>query len=106
MSDNMDEKIVTKENFDAEKFGNSIITWGALAELAQGNDKEKIVYFKLPGTITQCGREFDTMFLVKMPNGKIVSALIKIEDDGKPSFSIPGDVMREFVKAEEKSDGN
>lgn len=106
MSNNMDEKIVTKENFDAKKFGNSIITWGALAELAQGKDKEKIVYFRLPSPIRQCDREFDTMFLVKMPDGNIASGLIRMEDCGQPSFSIPGDVMREFVKTEEKSDGN
>ena len=42
----MDEKIVTKENFDAEKFGNSVLTWGALAELAQGKDKERIHFLK------------------------------------------------------------
>lgn len=94
----MDEKIVTKENFDAEKFGNSIITWGALAEFAQGKDKEKIVYFRLPGPIRQCDREFDTMFLVKMPDGNIASALIKMEDCGKPSFSVSEDIMKEFVK--------
>ena len=79
----MDEKIVTKENFDAEKFGNSIITWGALAEFAQGKDKEKIVYFRLPGPIRQCDREFDTMFLVKMPDGNIASGLIRMEDCGQ-----------------------
>lgn len=95
---NMDEKIVTKENFDAEKFGNSIITWGALTEFAQSQEKNHIVYFRLPGPITQCDREFNTMFLVKLPNGNIASALIKMEDCGQPSFSIPGDVMREFVK--------
>lgn len=94
----MEEKIVTKENFDAEKFGNSIITWGALAEFAQSQEQGHIVYFKLPGPITQCNREFNTMFLVKLPDGTITSALIKMEDCGQPSFSIPGDVMREFVK--------
>lgn len=46
----MDEKIVTKENFDAEKFGNSIITWGALAEFAQSQEKKSHRIFQASGS--------------------------------------------------------
>lgn len=101
MSENVE---VTKENFDAEKFGNSVLSWGALAKFAQSKEEDHIVYFKLPGTIHQCNRDYDTMFLVKMPDGSIASGLIGIEENGKPSFSIPGDVMRQFVKQDENVD--
>lgn len=101
MSENIE---VTKDNFDAEKFGNSVLSWGALAKFAQSKEEDRIVYFKLPGTIRQCNRDYDTMFLVKTPDGDIASGLIGIEANGKPSFSIPGDVMRLFVKPDEKTD--
>lgn len=101
MSENVE---VTKDNFDAEKFGNSVLSWGALAKFAHSKEEDHIVYFKLPGTIHQCNRDYDTMFLVKTPDGNIASGLIGIEANGKLSFSIPGDVMRLFVKQDEKAD--
>lgn len=101
MSENVE---VTKENFDAEKFGNSVLSWGALAKFAQNKEEDRIVYFKLPGSIHQCGRDYDTMFLIKMPDGNLAAGLIKMEECGKPSFSISGDIIRQFVKQDENVD--
>ena len=38
------------------------------------------------------------MFLVRMNDGRLDSGLIKMEDCGKPSFSVSEDIMKEFVK--------
>lgn len=101
MSENVE---VTKENFDLEKFGNNVLTWGEFAKFAQSRDKDQIVYLRLPGSIHQCDRDYDTMFLIKMPDGNLAAGLIKMEENGKPSFSISGDIIRQFVKPDEKTD--
>ena len=84
-------------DFDAKNFADHIVTWDGLIDIAKehlGN----IAYFKLPGVIHQCGRDYDTMFLVRMDDGRLDSGLIKMEDCGKPSFSVSEDIMKEFVK--------
>lgn len=101
MSENVE---VTKENFDLEKFGKNVLTWGEFAKFAQSRDKDQIVYLRLPGPIHQCDRNYDTMFLIKMPDGNLAAGLIKMEENGKPSFSISGDIIRHFVKPDEKTD--
>lgn len=84
-------------DFDIKNFADHIVTWDGLIDIAKehlGN----IAYFKLPGVIHQCDRDYDTMFLVRMDDGRLDAGLIKMEDCGKPSFSLSEDVMKEFVK--------
>ena len=85
MSENVE---VTKDNFDVEKFSNSVLSWGALAKFVQSKEEDHIVYFKLPGTIHQCNRDYDTMFLVKTPDGNIASGNFVDKSFAAPAGSV------------------
>ena len=58
---------------------------------------EKREYAK-PGTDEVVNVEFPAMSLVKLPNGQILSVLVRFDENNRPVFSIPEEIMKMFVE--------
>ena len=94
-----------------KRINKSIVTWDRFAEEAKGHEKD-VVIIKLPepikreyanpGTDEVVNVEFPAMSLVKLPNGQIVSVPVRFNENGRPLFGIPEEIMKMFVEEEEK----
>ena len=42
--------------------------------------------------------EFPAMSLVKLPNGQILSVLVRFDENGRPLFGISEEIMKMFVE--------
>ena len=58
---------------------------------------EKREYAK-PGTDEVVNIEFPAMSLVKLPNGQILSVLVRFDENNRPIFNISEEIMKMFVE--------
>lgn len=96
-----------------KRFNKSIVTWDRFAEEAKGHEKDMVI-IKLPepikreyaklGTDEVVNVEFPAMSLVKLPNGQIVSVLVRFNENGRPLFGITEEIMKMFVEEQEEKE--
>ena len=71
-----------------------------LVEYPYGIDigfKQDIVWF-IQGTDEVVNVEFPAMSLVKLPNGQILSVLVRFDENGRPSFGVSEEILQMFVE--------
>lgn len=96
-----------------KRFNKNIVTWDRLINHAKGHEKDVVViklpepikreYVK-PGTDEVVNVEFPAMSLVKLPNGQILSVLVRFNENNHPVFSIPEEIMKMFVEEQEEKE--
>lgn len=96
-----------------KRFNESIVTWDRFAEEAKGHEKDAVIIklpepikreYAKPGTDEVVNVEFPAMSLVKLPNGQILSVLVRFDENGRPSFGISGEILQMFAEKEEELD--
>ena len=71
-----------------------------LVEYPYGRDigfKQDIVWF-IQGTDEVVNVEFPAMSFVKLPNGQILSVLVRFNENGRPSFGVSEEILQMFVE--------
>ena len=98
-----------ERNLAIKRLNESVLTWDRFAEESKGHEKEMIVLklpepikreYAKPGTDEVVNVEFPAMSLVKLPNGQILSVLVRFDENGRPSFGISGEILQMFVEKE------
>lgn len=93
-----------------KRVNESIVTWDRFAEEAKGHEKDMVVLklpepikreYAKPGTDEVINVEFPAISFVKLPNGQILSVLVRFDENGRPSLSISEKIMKMFVEKEE-----
>ena len=90
-----------------KRFNESIVTWDRFAEEAKGHEKDAVIIklpepikreYANPGTDEVVNVEFPAMSLVKLPNGQILSVLVRFDENGRPSFGVSEEILQMFVE--------
>lgn len=93
-----------------KRFNESIVTWDRFAEEAKGHEKDVVIIklpepikreYAKPGTDEVVNVEFPAMSLVKLPNGQILSVLVRFDENERPLFGISEEIMKMFAEKEE-----
>lgn len=93
-----------------KRFNESIVTWDRFAEEAKGHEKDAVIIklpepikreYAKPGTDEVVNVEFPAMSFVKLPNGQILSVLVRFDENGRPLFGISEEFLQMFVEKEE-----
>jgi len=99
-----------KRDLAIKRFNKSIVTWDRFAEEAQGHEKDVVVIklpepikreYAKPGTDEVVNVEFPAMSLVKLPNGQILSVLVRFDENNRPLFGISEEFLQMFAEKEE-----
>lgn len=90
-----------------KRFNKSIVTWDRFAEEAKGHEKDAVIIklpepikreYAKPGTDEVVNVEFPAMSLVKLPNGQILSVLVRFDENNRPMFSVPDEILKMFIE--------
>ncbi len=93
-----------------KRFNESIVTWERFIEEAKGHEKDVVVIklpepikreYAKPGTDEVVNVEFPAMSLVELPNGQILSVLVRFDENGRPLFGISGEILQMFESKKE-----
>lgn len=96
-----------KRDLAIKRFNESIVTWDRFAEEAKGHEKDAVIIklpepikreYAKPGTDEVVNVEFPAMSLVKLPNGQILSVLVRFNENGRPLFGISEEILQMFVE--------
>lgn len=94
-----------------KRINKSIVTWDRLINHAKGHEKDMVVIklpepikreYAKPGTDEVVNVEFPAMSLVKLPNGQILSVLVRFNENNRPILDIPEEIMKMFVEEQEE----
>ena len=97
------------KNLVMKRFNESIVTWDRFAEEAKGHEKDAVIIklpepikreYAKPGTDEVVNVEFPVMSLVKLPNGQILSVLVRFDENGRPLFGVSEEILQMFVEEE------
>ena len=97
-----------------KRFNKNIVTWDILINHAKGHEKDMAVIklpepikreYAKPGTDEVINVEFPAISFVKLPNGLILSVLVRFDENNRPIFNISEEIMKMFVEEKEDEDG-
>ena len=96
-----------ERNLAIKRLNESVLTWDRFAEESKGHEKEMIV-LKLPEPVkreyTQTGTdevvkvEFPAISFVKLPNGQELSVFVSFDENNRPMFSVPEEILKMFIE--------
>ena len=90
-----------------KRFNKSIVTWDRFAEEAKGHEKDVVIIklpepikreYAKPGTDEVVNVEFPAISFVKLPNGQILSVLVRFDENNRPSFGVSEEILQMFVE--------
>ena len=96
-----------------KRFNKNIVTWDRLINHAKGHEKDMVVIklpepikreYAKPGTDEVVNVEFPAMSLVKLPNGQILSVLVRFDENNRPLFGISEEFLQMFVEEQEEKE--
>lgn len=96
-----------ERNLAIKLFNESVLTWDRFAEESKGHEKEMIVLklpepvkreYTHPGTDEVVKVEFLAISFVKLPNGQELSVYVSFNENNRPIFSVPEDVLKMYIE--------
>ncbi len=96
-----------------KRFNKNIVTWDRLINHAKGHEKDMVVIklpepikreYAKPGTDEVVNVEFPAMSFVKLPNGQILSVLVRFDENNRPLFGISEEFLQMFVEEQEEKE--
>lgn len=96
-----------ERNLAIKRLNENIVTWDRFAEESKGHEKEMVVLnlpepvkreYAKPGTDEVIKVEFPAISFIKLPNGKELSVFVKIDENNRPIFSVPEEILQLFVE--------
>ena len=96
-----------KKDSAMKRFNENIVTWERFVEEAKGHEKDVVVIrlpepikrkYAKPGTDEIVNVEFPAMSLVKLPNGQILSVLVRFDENERPLFGVSEEILQMFVE--------
>ena len=96
-----------------KRLNKNIVTWDRLINHAKGHEKDMVVIklpepikreYAKPGTDEVVNVEFPAMSFVKLPNGQILSVLVRFDENNRPLFGISEEFLQMFVEEQEEKE--
>lgn len=96
-----------------KRLNKNIVTWDILINHAKGHEKDMAVIklpepikreYAKPGTDEVINVEFPAISFVKLPNGQILSVLVRFNENNRPIFNIPEEIMKMIVEEQEEKE--
>lgn len=97
---------IDERNLAIKRFNESVLTWDRFAEESKGHEKEMIVLklpepvkreYTQPGTDEVVKVEFPAISFIKLPNGQELSVYVRFDENNRPIFSVPEDVLKMYI---------
>lgn len=102
-----------ERNLAIKRLNESVLTWDRFAEESKGHEKEMIVIklpepvkreYIQPGTDEVVKVEFPAISFVKLPNGQELSVFVSFDENNRPMFSVPEEILKMFIEEDEESE--
>lgn len=96
-----------ERNLAIKRLNESVLTWDRFAEESKGHEKEMIVLklpepvkreYTKPGTDEVVKVEFPAISFVKLPNGQELSVFVSFDENNRPMFSDPEEILKMFIE--------
>lgn len=96
-----------ERNLAIKRLNESVLTWDRFAEESKGHEKEMIVLklpepvkreYTQPGTDEVVKVEFPAISFVKLPNGQELSVFVSFDENNRPMFSVPEEILKMFIE--------
>lgn len=96
-----------ERNLAIKRLNESVLTWDRFAEESKGHEKEMIILklpepvkreYTKPGTDEVVKVEFPDISFVKLPNGQELSVFVSFDENNRPMFSVPEEILKMFIE--------
>ena len=96
-----------ERNLAIKRLNESVLNWDRFAEESKGHEKEMIVLklpepvkreYTQPGTDEVVKVEFPAISFVKLPNGQELSVFVSFDENNRPMFSVPEEILKMFIE--------